>query len=147
MEEGREMDASELFEGFDEFDHAQYREEAEQRWGETEAYKESMRRSKAYTKADWARIQAEGEAGFTTMAALLAEGRDPESPEAMDAAEAARLHIERWFYPCSHVMHVGLADMYEADPRFRQTYETRAEGLAAFVAGAIRANAARHEPS
>jgi DNA-binding transcriptional MerR regulator len=147
IEEGRDMDASELFEGFDGFDHAQYREEAEQRWGETEAYKESMRRSKAYTKADWARIQGEGETTVTAMAALLAAGRAPESPEAMDAAEGARLHIERWFYPCSRAMHVGLADMYEADPRFRQTYESRAQGLAAFVAGAIRANAARHEPS
>ena len=40
-------------------------------------------------------------------------------------------------------MHVGLADMYEADHRFRAHYEGRAEGLASFVARAIRANAAR----
>jgi hypothetical protein len=32
--------------------------------------------------------------------------------------------------------------MYEADPRFRAHYESRREGLAAFVAASIRANAA-----
>jgi hypothetical protein len=42
-------------------------------------------------------------------------------------------------------MHAGLADMYESDPRFTAHYEERAEGLAAFVATAIRANAVRAE--
>jgi MerR family transcriptional regulator, thiopeptide resistance regulator len=77
------------------------------------------------------------------MAALPAAGASPTSPEAMDAAESMREHIERWFYPCSHPMHVGLADMYVADPRFAAHYDNRAEGLAAFVASAIRANADR----
>lgn len=40
-------------------------------------------------------------------------------------------------------MHEGLADMYEADPRFRAHYEKRAQGLAGFVARAIRVNARR----
>lgn len=33
--------------------------------------------------------------------------------------------------------------MYEADPRFGDFYESRAEGLRDFVVAAIRANAAR----
>ena len=77
------------------------------------------------------------------MARLLAAGADPEGEEAMAGAEAMRLHIDRWFYPCSPAMHSGLADLYESDARFRAHYEERAEGLAAFVAQAIRANAAR----
>jgi hypothetical protein len=77
------------------------------------------------------------------MAGLLAEGTSPDAPEAMDAAEEARLHIHRWYYPCSHAMHAGLAEMYTADPRFRAHYDDRAEGLAQFVADAIRANAVR----
>jgi len=40
-------------------------------------------------------------------------------------------------------MHVGLAAMYEADPRFTKHYEDRAQGLAGYVAAAIRANADR----
>jgi MerR family transcriptional regulator, thiopeptide resistance regulator len=61
----------------------------------------------------------------------------------MDGAEAMREHISRWFYACSHGMHTGLADMYEADPRFTAHYDDRAPGLARFVAEAIRANARR----
>ncbi len=37
-------------------------------------------------------------------------------------------------------MHAGLADLYTADERFRAHYEDRAEGLAEYVAEAIKAN-------
>jgi hypothetical protein len=39
-------------------------------------------------------------------------------------------------------MHVGLAEMYVADARFKAHYDERAPGLAEYVAEAIRANAA-----
>ena len=61
----------------------------------------------------------------------------------MDLAESHRRHIDRWFYACSPDMHRGLASMYTADPRFSAYFEERHEGLAAFVADAIDANAAR----
>src|SRR5690606_2430234 len=122
---------------------AEHGAEAMERWGDTSAYRESMRRARGYSKADWERIGAEGEEAETRMAALLASGADPAGEEAMAGAEAMRRHIGRWFYPCSYRLHAGLADMYEADPRFTAHYERRAEGLAAFVAAAIRANAVR----
>ncbi|MHB1192153.1 MAG: TipAS antibiotic-recognition domain-containing protein [Longimicrobiales bacterium] len=121
-----------------------YADEARERWGDTEAYKESGRRTKQCKPDDWARIKAEGEAVEAGMAELLRAGEPAEGPEAMDVAEQARLHIHRWFYPCSHRMHAGLADMYVADARFTAHYEERAPGLAAYVAQAIRANAGRH---
>lgn len=76
------------------------------------------------------------------MAALMRDGGDPVSPEARALAEEHRQHIGQRFYDCPLRMHVGLADMYEADPRFGEYFETRAEGLTAFVSAAIRANAA-----
>ncbi len=63
----------------------------------------------------------------------------------MDAAEAHRQQITRWFYDCSHEIHRGLGDMYVQDPRFTATYEGTAPGLAAYVRDAIHANAARAE--
>ncbi len=132
------------FEGPDEFDAGQYEDDARQRWGGTDAYRESMRRTKRYGKGDWARIRQEGEEIVAAMAALLAEGAHAASRAAMDRAEAHRRHIDRWFYPCSRAMHVNLAGMYTADPRFREYFEKRAAGLAVFVQDAIRANAARH---
>jgi hypothetical protein len=79
------------------------------------------------------------------MRLLLAmqSGHGPTSTEAMDAAEAHRTNISRWFYDCDHAIHRGLADMYVADPRFTASYDRRAPGLAAFVHDAIHANADR----
>jgi MerR family transcriptional regulator, thiopeptide resistance regulator len=137
------MNEKKMFDGFDEFDHAKYADEARERWGHTDAYQESARRTKQYTSDDWARIKAEGNAITSGMAELLSAGHQPNDPEAMDMAEQHRLHIDRWFYPCSAKMHVALGDMYVADPRFTATYEQFGTGLAQYMRDAIRANAAR----
>lgn len=119
--------------------------EAQERWGETDAWKQSASRTARYTTADWERLRAEGEAATGALVRAQAAGIPPTSPEAMDAAEAHRAHIERWFYDLDHAFHRGLADMYVADPRFTRTYEDLAPGLAAYVHAAIHANADRHE--
>jgi len=137
------MDTTKLFEGFGEFDHAKYEDEARQRWGETEAYKESARRTKRYKAQDWAAIQAEGNDILTAFARLMAEGKKPTEDEAADVAERHRLHIGRWFYPCDHAMHEGLGEMYLADPRFAAFFEKQASGLTEYVVAAIRANGER----
>lgn len=138
------MSADELFEGFAEANR-QYEEEVKERWGKTDAYQESMRRTKRYTKEDWKRFKAESEAASRRWIEAKASGRSATSPEAMDLAEGARLQIDTWFYPCPPAMHRKLADLYEADPRFTATYEKLAPGMCAYVAAAIRANADRQE--
>src|SRR5690606_11480349 len=106
---GTKMGKDEMFEGFEGFDHSQYADEARERWGDTEAYKESTRRTRSYTKAQWDELGREVGALEARMAVLLGAGADPEGPEAMEVAEGMRRHIDRWFYPCAPEMHVGLA--------------------------------------
>jgi DNA-binding transcriptional MerR regulator len=125
-----------MFEGFD-----QFADEARERWGDTPHHAESQRRTKSYTKDDWATLKAEAAAVVADFAALFTSGAAPDSPPALELAERARLHIDRWFYPCSHAMHANLADLYTADPRFTAHYDDHAPGLAAFVSAAIKANA------
>ncbi|MGB1779898.1 MAG: TipAS antibiotic-recognition domain-containing protein, partial [Longimicrobiales bacterium] len=74
----------------------------------------------------------------------MVQGIDPDADAARALAERARLHIDRRYYACSHEMHSALADMYTADDRFRAHYDDRVDGLAEYVAAAIKANAARH---
>ena len=143
LEEEREMDRTEMFEGLEEFDHEQYQDEVERRWGDSDAYKESMRRTRRYGKDDWARIRAEGETVVARLADLMAGGAAAAGRAAMDLAEEHRRHIDRWFYPCSRAMHRNVADLYTADARFKEYFEKRAKGLAVFVRSAIRANAQR----
>ena len=137
------MSTEEMFEVFGEFDPTQYEDEVKERWGETDAYQESMRRTKRYTKDDWKRFMVESEAVSARIASLLDAGVPPEDPRAMDAVEGHRLLIDRWFYPCSLTMHVELGKMYVADPRFATTYEKVRAGMAQYMCDAIAANAAR----
>jgi DNA-binding transcriptional MerR regulator len=143
MERGRPMETNELFEGFEDFDHARYADEAEERWGDTDAYAEAQRRTKGYDRKDWTAMKAEQDQILAAMASLMEGGARPTDPACLDVAEKHRRHIDRWFYPCSPEMHVGLADMYEADARFREHFDSRADGLAGFMAAAIRGNADR----
>jgi DNA-binding transcriptional MerR regulator len=134
----------ERLEAFGDFRPEDHQAEVEQRWGDTDPYRESARRTASYTKADWLRIKAEGGAAQDAVAAAMAAGLPPDSEAAMDGAEAHRRQIDSWFYPCSYEMHRGLAEMYLADPRFTATYERVAAGLAQYLHDAILANAERH---
>jgi len=142
-ERGETMDDKDMFEVFGDFDPKQYEQEARDRWGSTEAYKESTRRAKLYTKDDWKRIKAEQEQVTHAFADAMGRGLPADSPEVMDIAEQHRLQIDRRFYPCSYEMHVGLGKMYVADPRFARNYDDLRPGLAQYVCDAIVANAAR----
>jgi hypothetical protein len=142
---GVNLTADERFEVFGDFKPEQYAKEVEERWGETDAYKESARRTATYGKEDWLRIQSETNAIEEALARLLASGAAPSSAEAMDLAEAHRQNISKWFYECGHGMHRCLAEMYVGDPRFTGYYDNRAPGLARFLHDAIMANAARSE--
>ncbi|MBL7498554.1 MerR family transcriptional regulator [Frankia sp. CNm7] len=122
----------------------EWADEAERRWGETDAYQESQRRAAAYTKDDWARLKAEGDTALRAWRDALLAGLPADGPEAMALAEEHRQHITRWFYDCGYDIHVGLAEMYLADERFTQVYEDVAPGLAQYVHDAILANAVSH---
>ena len=140
---GENLTPEEMFDVFADFDPTQYAEEAEQRWGHTEAYRQSKARASSYTKADWTRVQAESGQINQHFVAVMAAGLPADSDQAMDAAEEHRQQISRNFYDCGYDLHRGLAEMYTADERFTRHYEDIAPGLAAYVHDAIVANAAR----
>ena len=122
----------------------EYAAEAEERWGDTEAWQQSQNRTSKYTKQEWVRIKEEGAANTDAFVAAMNEGVPADSEQAMDLAEGARAQITKWFYDCSYEIHRGLAQMYVADPRFTKTHEDIAPGLARYVHDAIIANCARH---
>lgn len=138
---GITLEPEDMFEVFGDHDPTQYDDEVRDRWGETDAYAESRRRISDYSKDDWLRIQAEGRAAEDAFVEAMQAGLPSDSTEAKAAAEMHRLHIDRWFYPCSYEMQTGLASMYLADEQFTAHYEDLAPGLAQYVHDAIYANA------
>lgn len=140
LEGGTPLKSEEMF---DAFDPSRYEDEVRERWGDTESYRESSRRTKGYSKEDWSAIRAEQREITRAFGDQMEAGTPPDAEAAMDLAERHRLHIDRRFYPCSHGMHRGLGEMYVEDVRFRASYEEVRTGLATYMRDAIRANAAR----
>ena len=122
----------------------EYATEAEGRWGETDAWRQSRKRTSRYSMEDWVAIKAEMDAVGTAFAEAKRAGHGPDSMVAMDAAEQHRRHIHERFYDLSHDAHRGLGDMYVADARFTRTYDDLEPGLAQYVREAIHANTDRH---
>jgi DNA-binding transcriptional MerR regulator len=118
----------------------EYAAEAEERWGGTDAWKQSQERAAKFTKEDWKRIKAEGDAFGQALAQAMRDGVEPGSERANELAEQHRHGIET-FYDCGYEMQVNLAEMYVADPRFSAYYDKFAEGLAVYVRDIIVANA------
>lgn len=129
---------------FDGFDPEKYEIEAEQRWGGSDAFEESKRRTARYTEADWQRLKAEQAAIYADAFAALQAGKSPAAAEPVAIAERHRQSIERWFYPCSFEMHRALSEMYEQDRRFAENIDKYGAGLTSYLAQAIRENAKRH---
>jgi len=140
---GVTMTNEEMLEVFGDFDPAQYEEETKERWGDTDAYRESARRVSRYTKDDWKAMQADADAINQDFLKLMAAGIPAGDPAAMDLAERHRLHITKWFYDCTKEIHSGLGQMYLADVRFKENIDKAGEGLAEFLSSAIAANAMR----
>ena len=140
---GVSLNPKEMFEVFGENDPTRYEEEVEERWGDTEAYRQSQSRTSQYTKDDWLTIKNEAAANVSLFQRLFLAGVPADSSDAMDAAEEHRQHIARWFYDCGYDIHRGLGTMYVEDERFTRNYDTDAPGLAAYIRDAIHANATR----
>lgn len=129
---GIELDPAEAREVFGDRDPGEHADEVEERWGGSDAYAESHRRTSSYSKDDWLRLGAEQEDLEARMAAAMASGE----PGVKLAREHQAL-ISRWFYACTPEIHLGLAEMYVTEPRFQAHYDERAPGLAQWLRNAI----------
>jgi MerR family transcriptional regulator, thiopeptide resistance regulator len=126
-----ELTPEERFGLFGDFDVERFADEAQERWGETDAYKEAQRRTASYRDDDWRAIKSEARDIETELAALLSAGGPADGERAMDLAERHRGHISRWFYECSTDAHRGLGELYVGYSRFTKHFEEIAPGLAA----------------
>lgn len=114
----------------------EYAQEARERWGTTDAYRESEKRTAAYTPKDWEAVKTETDAVFSGFAKLV--GHSPVSPEVRQMVAKWRDLISARFYSCSDEILAGLGEMYLADERFAKTLNAYGEGTAALMSEAMR---------
>jgi DNA-binding transcriptional MerR regulator len=136
---GARMTPEERLQAFGDFDPDECVEEAEQWWGDTDAFAESARRTASYTVDDWRRLSAEADDVNQGFLRLMAAGTPADSAEAGTLVDAHRAHITKWFYECTPEIHAGLGAMYVADERFRTNINKAGNGLAEFQSAAIAA--------
>jgi DNA-binding transcriptional MerR regulator len=98
IEHGNEQQEEMMFDGLD---PSQYEDEARERWGRTDAYTDAARLVASYGEAEWRESNAQAQDIERLFAGLKRSGQPADGEPARAAAEQARLHIDRSFYPCS----------------------------------------------
>ena len=123
-----------------EFDAARekYAEEAKQKWGSTEAYKESSHKTASYSREKWNHLN-------TVMGEIFAEAAECVKRKTEPSDEKAQILVGKWkdfitenYYTCTKEILAGLGQMYVADERFTKNMDKYGEGTAKFLSEAIK---------
>ena len=114
-----------------------YTEEARERWGSTEAYREHEKKTKGYTKEKWAEANDGLMAIFAEFATCKAKGATSGSAEAQALVAKLQAYITTNYYTCTDEILAGLGKMYVADERFKKNIDKYGDGTAEFAAEAI----------
>ena len=109
-----------------------YAEEVRQRWGSTDAYKESQQRN-----TDFSQAASLLDAVFEEFAELDRSGTSPDDEAAKIQVEKLQRCITDNFYTCTNEILAGLGQMYVADVRFKNYIDKHGEGTAEFVSQCI----------
>ena len=111
----------------------EYAEEVRQRWGSTDAYKESQQRNTDFNKAAVLLDEV-----FEEFAELNRSGISPDNEAAKIQVEKLQRCITENFYTCTNEILAGLGHMYVADERFKNNIDKHGEGMAEFVSQCIK---------
>lgn len=115
-----------------------YADEVKQRWGNTDAYKESQKKSSSMS-ADEKQKATDGlESIMAEFSAVMKDGFSPESTEAQALCKKLQSHITDNFYTCTKEILKGLGEMYVLDERFKENIDKNGEGTAEFIRSAIK---------
>lgn len=116
----------------------QYEDEAKQRWGNTDAYKESKARTAEYSKEKWNAVSDEMDNIFSEFSECMNSGESTDSETAQNLVKKLQDYITANFYHCTDDILVGLGEMYVCDERFKKNINKHAEDTADFFSKAIK---------
>ena len=114
-----------------------YSTEAQERWGDTSAYREHEEKTKHYTKEKWTEANDGLMAIFAEFAACKRNCAEADSAEAQTLVTKLQAHITANYYTCTDEILAGLGKMYVADERFKENIDEYGEGTAEFASVAI----------
>jgi hypothetical protein len=118
-----------------------YAAEARERWGHTDAFRESTEKERARTSDESAGMMREADEIFSAFAA--ARQTDPSAPAVQELVKRWQALITKYHYDCTDDILAGLGEMYTADGRFTESIDRHGPGTARFISEAIRIYCAR----
>lgn len=115
----------------------EYEKEVREKWGDTEAYKQSQEKTAGYTEDKWQSATDGLDSIMGEFAEAMKKGVTCESNEALSLAEKLQKYITDNFYDCTKDILRGLGEMYVSDERFRSNIDKHGEGTAEFIRNVI----------
>ena len=114
-----------------------YKEETKQRWGNTDAYKQSSKKNiKIYRCRIGERITNEANQIFESFANCMNKAENCKDADSL--VKEWQSHITRYYYDCTDEILLDLADMYIYDERFKANIDKHGDGLAEFISSSIK---------
>ena len=113
-----------------------YAGEIKERWGETEAYKESENKTSKYSQDKWANLEEEADVIFKEFSVIKNESETGEKAQSL--VKKWQAYITKNYYNCTKEILAGLAEMYIGDERFKNNIDKYSEGTAEFMSKAIK---------
>ena len=118
-------------------DFVKYKNEAKERWGETEAYKEHAEKTKYYSDDKWQTLSDSMNVIFEDFASCMKSGFRPGSDEAQRLVKKLQNYITENYYTCTNEILAGLGQMYLLDERFKENIDKHGDLTAEFVSTSI----------
>ena len=122
---------------FDNSEFENYKAEAQERWGNTDAYKEYADKTKNYSKNNWQSMTDGLNDILAEFAVCMKNGDTPNSSEAQNLVKKLQNHITETCYTCTKEILAGLGQMYVYDERFKNNIDKNGDGSAEFISTAI----------
>ena len=119
-------------------DFAAHQSEAEERYGDTDDWRESRVRTASWQAADWRQNAERFQDIECRMIDAICDGAAPDSERAAGLVEEHREALSE-FFPVTPAKHYIMSRGYIHDERFREHYDSQQVGFAQWLADAIEA--------
>ena len=126
-----------IMNAFDNTEFENYKNEAKERWGKTDAYKEYSQKSKGYSEEKFNALGEGMEKVLEEFAICMNSGATFDSEEAQKLVKKLQNYITENFYTCTNEILASLGQMYVADERFKNNIDKHSVGTTEFVSKAI----------
>lgn len=136
LNKNKPMNNDELFSSFSLQQIEKYTNEAKEKWGHTEAFKQSQKRVGKMSKSEIKKISDEQIELAQNIAEYMKSKLSTESIKTQKLIEKHYNQL-RYFYEPTKEIYKGLADIYVSDPRFKLYFENISLGLAQYMHDAM----------